>query len=99
MRFAACFFAEEDIYNGIHPMGRLNKVLHQSKASRIRKDNKSIPGKKRQNKNGSWANGGQISKATGAARHHDLGTSLHAHNDIAPDDIFSNSQLLLTTSE
>ena len=77
----------------------LTKVLHQSKASRIRQDNKSILGKKGQTKNGSRANRGQINQAIGAARHHDFGTSLHRHNDIARDHIFSPFQLLLTNSE
>ena len=34
----------------------LTKVLHQSKASKIRKDNKTIPDKKKQTKKGSLSN-------------------------------------------
>ena len=81
------------------PEAALTKVLHQSKASRIRKDKRSIAGEKRQTKNGSRANRGQINQAISAARHHDLGTSLHGHHDIAPDHIFSTFQLLCTNSE
>ena len=54
------------------PSAALTKVLHQSKASRTREDNKSISGKKRQTNNGSRANPGQTNQAIGAARHHDL---------------------------
>ena len=38
-------------------------------------------------------------QAIGAACHHDLGTPLHGHNDVAPDHIFSTFQLCLTNSE
>ena len=56
-------------------------------------------GQKKQTKNGSRANRGQLNQAIGAARHHDLGTSLHGHNDIAPDHVFPIFRLLLTNSE